>query len=347
MPDNVIEFNPERRSRRRTSAASRAIPVPRGAHLNVCLDSWELALRAKNVAEKTFRSYTDTAKAFIEYLESNSLPCDAEGVQAAHVQAFIVREIHRTSPASADVHFRNLRVWWNWMCSPEIAERTTLSPVLKGDRPKVPAKVRRYITEAEQRRILATASSNSFEDRRDRALLTILYDAGPRATGITNTRYTPRNPDAHDVDLKGKRIRIILKGGDEHWVPLGAESVRVLDRYVRARSAHSKAHTSPWLWLGIQGRGTHHFTSEGLRDMLARRAELAGIGWKPTPHDYRGTATHQLLRDGASKDAVQRILGWKTADMVDHYGDALADERAREIHARHSPADRLAAGKPR
>ncbi|WP_411268440.1 tyrosine-type recombinase/integrase [Nonomuraea sp. PA05] len=288
----------------------------------------------------------DVAAMFITYLNDNSLPCDAEGVQPEHVRAFLVYERHRTSPASADVCFRNLRVWWNWLCSPEIAERTAPSPVLKADRPQVPAKVRAYITEAEQRRLLATAASNSFEDRRDKALMTILYDAGPRASGLMNVRYTPHQPDSHDVDLKGRRLRITLKGGDEHWLPLGRAAAQAVDRYLRARSAHSKAQASPWLWLGIQGRNTSHMSPEGLRDMLVRRGDLAGIQGRVHPHRYRGTAAHELLAAGASDSDVQSILGWKTREMVDHYAGDLAAERARETHARLSPADRLTAGKP-
>ncbi|MEV4837750.1 tyrosine-type recombinase/integrase [Nonomuraea sp. NPDC049486] len=340
MPDNVIDFTTRQPRKRRPTRASQAIPIPHGAHLTQCLESWTLALESANKSPKTIRSYTDVARKFVAYLADNSLPCDAERVAAEHVRAFLVAERERTSAASADVAWRNLHVWFGWLCSDEIGERTTASPVLKKDRPNVPAKVRQYISPDEQRQLLATAAGKSFEDRRDRALMTILYDSGPRASGIMGVRWTPRDPGTHDVDLRGRRLRIVLKGGDELWLPLGATAAQALDRYLRARSGHSKAQTSPWLWLGIQGRNTSHMSPEGLRDMLARRAGQAGIR-KVTPHDYRGTATHELLKSGAGKEAVQRILGWKTADMVDHYSDGLADERAREIHARHSPADRL------
>lgn len=338
MPDNVIEFN---RPRRRRSEASRAIPIPRGAALHLCLDSWELSLESKNLAAKTLRSYTDSVKAFIRYLAEHDMPGDAENVQAEHVRAFIVHERLRTSPASADTHFRNLRVFWNWLVSEDGGpERTSSSPVLKGDRPQVAKKAKKYLSLDDQRRLLATARSNSFEDRRDAALMRVLGDSGPRASGLMNVRYTPRNEATHDVDLKGRRLRIRLKGGDGHWIPLGAKAVAAVDRYIRARSAHRQAATSPWLWLGIGGHNTSHFTSEGLRDMLKRRGELAGISGV-IPHRYRGSAAHELLAAGASKDAVQSILGWKTAEMVEHYTSELADERAREIHRQLSPGDRI------
>jgi site-specific recombinase XerD len=337
--DNVLEFDPARPRRRRRSTASQSIGIPRGADLTLCLDSYVLSLKSANRTPKTIRSYTDTAQMLIAYLNGHDMPCDAERVQASHVQAFIVREIERTSPASADVCWRNLHAWFNWMLNDEIAERTTSNPVRKTDRPNVPKKAKKYLTLEEQAQLLRTARSNSFEDRRDTALMRILGDSGPRATGLTNIRYTPRNETTHDVDLRNQRIRIRLKGGDERWISLGAKSTAALDRYIRARSAHKDA-ASPWLWLGIAGHNTQHFTSEGLRDMLRRRGEEAGIPGVH-PHRYRGSAAHELLKAGAGKEVVQRVLGWKTAEMVDLYTDALADERAMEIHRQMSPGDRI------
>ncbi|WP_219471573.1 tyrosine-type recombinase/integrase [Nonomuraea rhizosphaerae] len=340
MSDNVIHLD-TRTPRRRApkSYASQAIAIPRGADLTLCLESWTLSLESAHKAVKTIRSYTDTAKSFIAYLRGNSLPCDAERVTAEHVRAFIVYERNRTSPASADTAFRNLRVWFNWLRAE--GERTTGSPVLAGDRPKVPRKVRRYLSDGEQRQLLATAAGKDFEDRRDTALIRILGDSGPRRTGLMNVRYTPRDPATNDVDLKGRRLRIVLKGGDEHWLPLGAKAAAALDRYLRARSGHRKAAESPWLWLGVTGRGVGHMTDSGLYQMLERRAGTAGIAGKVTPHMFRGTAAHELLRAGASDGDVQQIMGWRTREMVAHYTGELAAERARETHARLSPGDRI------
>lgn len=335
--DNLIRFDPARR-RRSPRCRSAAYGIPRGADLTAVLESWRLALEASAKSPKTIRGYTDAAARFLAYLTEHGLPADAEGVQPEHVRAFLVYERNRTSAASADVVFRVLRVWFNWMR--EEGERTQPSPVLRADRPQVSKKVRKYLSDDEIRALLKVCSGNDFEARRDTAIVRIFADNGARVSGLANVRYTPRDERTNDVDLKGRRLRIRLKGGDEHWIPLGAKAAQALDRYLRARSAHPKALSSPWLWLGLQGRATEHMTSSGMYQMLKRRGEEAGVDGVH-PHRFRGTAAHNLLAAGASEGDVQHILGWKTREMVDHYTGDLAQERARETHARLSPGDRI------
>src|SRR5690606_15108335 len=118
----------------------------------------------------------------------------------------------------------------------------------------------------EIRAILKTCSGADFESRRDTAIIRILADNGARVGGMASMRVA-------DVDLRGRRIRIRLKGGDEHWIPLGAKAAQALDRYLRARSAHPRARTSPWLWLGVKGRNTDRMTESGLYRMVRRRGE--------------------------------------------------------------------------
>lgn len=307
----------------------RSTRVPAGPPLAPLIDSWELALKV-NRAPKTIRGYIDTARAFVRWLDAHGHPTDAETVAAAHVRAFLIAEIERTSAVSADCHFRYLRVWFNWLAKE--GERTRPSPVDPDDRPKVPEKVEEYLTDEEQAQLLKTCTGSDFESRRDRAIFMILIDNGMRVRGLGDIRVA-------DVNLKTQTIKIVLKGGDELLAPIGVKTCQAIDRYLRIRAGHPHA-ASPWLWLGLQGHDVSHFTHEGIRAMLKRRGKRAGVR-DVHPHRFRAKATHALLAAGATEGAVQRILGWKTRTMVDHYSRRLAAERARESHARYSPADRF------
>lgn len=313
-------------------AAKKPRNLSTGVDLFRLIEPWETSLDSNGKAKKTIRSYVDSAKAFVRFLEVHGFPCDSQDVEAAHVRRFLIAERERTSPASAATHYRNLRVWWGWIQAE--GERTWQSPMATVAKPKVPAKVRNYLSEEDQRALLKVCAGGGFEDRRDTAIMRVLMDNGARVSGIANIRL-------RDLDLRGRKIRIVLKGGDEHWAPIGAKAANALDRYLRVREKHPKGPLSPWLWLGVQGHDTSHFTHSGVRTMLARRAEEAKLGRTVTPHEWRGTVTHELLKAGASDGDVQHILGWKSTAMVHHYGSGLAKERARETHARLSPGDRI------
>src|SRR5262249_5965240 len=160
----------------------------------------------------------------------------------------------------------------------------------------------------------------------------VFIDCGVRVSGLANVR-------KDDVSLPRKEIRVVLKGGDEHLVPVGRKTAAALDRYLRARARHRHAE-SPWLWLGTSGRDPSHLGASGIQDMIERRGVAAGIETL-TPHWFRRTAAHMLLESGMQEMDVARVAGWKTTAMVRVYAGELAAERARAAHARHSPADRL------
>lgn len=303
-----------------------------GVDLARLVEPWETSLDSNGKAKKTIRSYADSAKAFVRFLEAQEFPTDSQDVEAPHIRRFLIAERERTSPASAATHYRNLRVWWGWIQAE--GERTWQSPMATVAKPKVPAKVRNYISDDDTRALLKVCAGGGFEDRRDTAIIRILMDNGARVSGVANIMLK-------DLDLRGRKIRIVLKGGDEHWAPIGAKAANAVDRYLRVREKHPKGQLSPYLWLGVQGHGTHHFTSSGVRTMLARRTGEAKLGRTITPHEWRGTVTHNLLKANANEIDVQHILGWKSTAMVHHYGSGLAQERARETHARLSPGDRI------
>lgn len=324
MPeDNVIAFAPRPR---RTTPRRRTVPA--GVPLDGLIDSWEIALRSANKAKATLDAYLRVARRFVAYLAEHQLPDDAENVSAAEVRAFLVHERERAGVPTAVAAHAYLGVWFNWMIADQ--ERTSFSPVLKADRPKHHSKAHDYISLDQVAALLQVCSGRDFASRRDTAVFRVLFDTGMRVSGLTGLRLD-------DVDLPGRRLRIVLKGGDEHWVPIGARTTQALDRYLRLRSRH-KAAGLPWLWLAEK----HHagLGVSGVQGMLDRRGSQAGVE-HVHPHRFRGTAAHEMLAAGMSPDDVRRVLGWESDAMLRHYTEELADERAQAAHARFSPGDRV------
>lgn len=325
------------REARRNRGRRAATPAPAGPSIATFSTSWQLALEAAGKSPKTVRSYTDSVKALGAFLASQGMPTDIDGVSAEHLRAFLLSEERRTSPVSAAVHYRNLRVFFGWLIREE--ERSGPNPMERVDKPKVTKKAKPFFDDDELSRLLKVCQGTKFEDRRDMAVIRILIDTGMRVSGLANLRYDAEDQAHSDVFLTQRRLRIRLKGGDETWVPIGKKAAAALDRYIRVRARHPQAGSS-WLWLGTTGRDVAHMTDSGIRAMLKRRGQQAGIQ-NVHPHRFRRSFADKWLAAGGSTDDLMHITGWKTYDMVREYTEARGIARAHQAHARLSPGDQI------
>jgi site-specific recombinase XerD len=300
------------------------------ALISSLLPSFVLSLEQRDLSPKTIEVHVRTWRQFTAWLSANGLPCDTESVGAGHIRAFLAAETARTTAVSAHQHYRNLRVMFKWLIIEE--EREAPNPMLRVEGPKVSAKIKDVLAAEQLAALIRGCEGNSFEQRRDMAIVRIFIDCGVRVTGLANVKVA-------DVSLGRKEIRVVLKGRDEHIVPIGKKAVAAVDRYLRARARHEHA-DSDFLWLGMAGRNPRHFGSAGIQDMLTRRGRAAGIDGL-TPHFFRRTFAHDYLDAGGSPMDAMSIAGWKTMAMVEHYAGALAAERARAAHAKLAPGDRL------
>src|SRR5260370_3661643 len=87
-------------------------------------------------------------------------------------------------------------------------------------KPEVPVRMKPFFTEDDLARLLRATNGQDFDSRRDHAILRILIDTGVRVSGLANLRFDPDSDELSDVFLHQKRLRVVLKGGSDHWVPL-------------------------------------------------------------------------------------------------------------------------------
>ncbi len=293
--------------------------------LALLLPDWRTHLRARNVAPSTVSSYLTVGANLLKYLTANGMPTTAAAVHRDHLEAFLAELTDRVSPATVAKHYRSLQQLFRWLV--EDGE-ITASPMARMRPPQVPEQPVDIFTDDELSRLLAAAKGNTFENRRDTALLRMLIDTGMRAGELIGLA-------VDDLDDEQGVAHVMGKGRRGRGVPSGLRTADALRRYRRARATHPLA-ASPALWVGKKGP----LTDSGLRQILERRGLVAGVT-NVHPHRFRHTYAHTWLAAGGQEHDLMRLAGWRSAQMVGRYAASAGAERARDNYRKAALGDRL------
>lgn len=170
---------------------------------------------------------------------------------------------------------------------------------------------------------------------RDEAIIRIWCEPGsPRCSEMAALTVA-------DVDLDQDAVSIERgKGGASRVIGLSPATARAVSKYKRLRAAHPRAAETGLLWLGTKGP----LTRFGLGQMLARRAQQAGIG-HAHPHQLRHTAFADFDNaTGGHVNAEMALFGWKSGAMAQHYGKDVRNRRAVALARELARGNRLRVG---
>jgi len=237
-------------------------------------------------------------------------------VKPAHLEAALTGLRAGRSDATIRTIHTAWRALFNFAVRRGLVAR---SPMAEVARPRRPTKVPDTYSNAEIRALLAAAQT-----LRDRVIVLLLLDTGLRASEACGL-------DVGDVDF-GEGWVLVRggKGGKDRWVPTGEGVIAAVRLYLDGR-------TNRPLLVGEGGKRLARF---GLRSVLARLKERAGLKCRVYAHKFRHTFARRYLEAGGDLQSLSEILGHADITTTSRHYACFLRDGLKAKHRRCSPVDR-------
>jgi len=176
-------------------------------------------------------------------------------------------------------------------------------------RPKVNARqgTTPAFAQDQARAILDAPDPATLQGLRDRAILSVGFQAGPRRDAVVRLKVRDFHQD-RGFDI----LRFVWKGGHEHAVALHPQTAQRVRDYL-AVAGHGADQDGP-LFRPLRRNGASHdlgraMSARTVDRILKRCAQLAKISGRYSAHSMRATFVTTALSNGASLEDVQAAAG--------------------------------------
>lgn len=279
----------------------------------------------RNLSAETRRAYAGDLVRFQAFLvDYQGVPLARlrpQGVTTRDVRAFVA-SLHRAGLARSS-QARGLsavKSLFKWACR---EGRLASDPAAGVRGPKLDKTLPRHLGPGEVEDLIEAADDggpapyvreeNDDLVARDRALLELLYAAGLRVSELVGL-------DWPDVDLAGRVVRVMGKGGKARMVPFGSHATDALRAWSVAwdarRAEHHAASNDEAVFLNHRGG---RLSARSVRRIIDRYTRAVGLPEGVHPHTLRHTFATHLLEGGADLRAIQELLGHASLATTQKY----------------------------
>lgn len=276
------------------------------------------------LARNTLESYRRDLAQFAAWLERerhSSLPEAGQAELLAYLSHLF--SAHRKATTSGRL-LSSLRRFYRYLLR---QGKIQSDPTLQIEMPKLPHALPKSLSEADVESLLSAPGIGSPLGLRDRAMLETLYATGLRVSELVTL-------PLQGVSLEMGVVRVMGKGSKERLVPLGAEAVDWLQRYL-AEARSDLLAGKPCAAVFVTQRGSA-MTRQAFWHLIKRYAAHAGLACTLSPHTLRHAFATHLLNHGADLRVVQMLLGHSDISTTQIYTH-VARERLKQLHAIHHP----------
>jgi len=272
----------------------------------------------KGLSKNTVSSYKNDISSFLSWLNKKQI--NYQQVSGKNINEFISNLFNSgLKSSSINRKISSIKHFYLFLSKKKIIK---YSPADEIETPKQEKYLPISMSEDEVERLLSSPNSNRIIERRDKAMIEILYATGMRISELVNLKLT-------DVDFNRSVLKVFGKGSKERLVPYGEKAAEALDIYLRDR----KKSDSKNVFLSNRGSQiTRGAFWQRIKIYIKRENLKSSI----SPHTLRHAFATHLLNRGADLRSVQILLGHSDLSTTQIYTH-IAKQRLGEILKKHHP----------
>lgn len=283
----------------------------------------------RNYSELTVVSYSGSLKAFELYYKSLEEELSWTTVTSDVVRSWMVSLLDDgLSPSGVCPKLSAVKSFYRFLLKRGLV---TTDPAHSVSAPKKGKPLPYFVRETDMNRLLDDLEfPDSFEGRRDKAMVSMLYLTGMRAAELLAL-------DLADVDLHNAVASVVGKRNKQRLIPLLPELVREIENYLPAREQvlENKPETPA---LFVEARTGKRIGYPKLRAVVRETLANVTLQSKRSPHVLRHSFATSMLNNSADLQSVKELLGHESLKTTAIYTHTTFEELKKMYNQAHPRA---------
>ena len=273
----------------------------------------------KGLSQNTVKAYEVDLLAFMSWITDHT-NLDIKNIKEDSINKYI-SYLFETKLKSSSVNRKisSIKSFYLFLIKKNIVNTSPISEVIS---PKQEKYLPSSMSEDEVDKLLNSPDSNIKIEKRDKAMIEMLYATGMRISELVNLKIT-------DVDMQRCVVKVLGKGSKERLIPFGEEAYEALNNYLSDRDESSSKEVflsnrkTKISRVAFWHRIKFYLVRENLKQTIS-------------PHTLRHAFATHLLNRGADLRSVQLLLGHSDLSTTQIYTH-IAKQRLSDVLKKHHP----------
>ena len=273
----------------------------------------------KGLSQNTVKAYEVDLLAFMSWITDHT-NLDIKNIKEDSINKYI-SYLFKTKLKSSSVNRKisSIKSFYLFLIKKSIVATSPISEVIS---PKQEKYLPSSMSEDEVDKLLNSPDSNIKIEKRDKAMIEMLYATGMRISELVNLKIT-------DIDMQRCVVKVLGKGSKERLIPFGEQAYEALNNYLSDRDKSSSKEVflsnrrTKISRVAFWHRIKHYIVRENLKQTIS-------------PHTLRHAFATHLLNRGADLRSVQLLLGHSDLSTTQIYTH-IAKQRLSDVLKKHHP----------